>query len=59
MTMREKIYKQIEELKSDLKRLEEEKEKIIIRMYEIKIEIGECEGHLIELDKIDGVLNNF
>ena len=55
MTQRERIYKQMEELKAEKEKLEEQQESILMRLYEIKIEIGECEGALIELDEIDGI----
>ena len=54
MTERGRTYNIIEELKKELKSLEEKHSDILIRMYEIKIEIGECEGYLKELDHIDG-----
>lgn len=54
MTERERTYKIIEELKKELKSLKEQEREILERMYEIKIEIGECEGYLKELDYIDG-----
>ena len=55
MTERERTYKRIAELKKELKNLEEEKDEILTRMYEIKIEISENEGYLKELDYIDGI----
>ena len=55
MTQREKIYQQIEILKAEQKKLEQAQEEIMLRLSEIKIEIGECEDNLIELDMIDGI----
>lgn len=55
MTKRERIYKLIEELKEERKKLTEEQERIMLRLYEIEIEIGECKGGLAELDYLDGM----